>query len=121
MCGIICTIVAVASIGCVSPRSHVGTWEHEDKEFFVRVVFERDGICSIVMGGTATGGREGIGGRCHYSQTERTISITDISEIDDAEPREKLPAPFVLRYEAETDTIAFSSSEKPMRLVRTSR
>lgn len=93
-------------------------WEYDNQRSFTRVVLEPGGICTLVMGGTIEGGlREGIGGRCRYSEIDHTISITHLSEIDGSGPSEKIPEPFVMNYDTDTDTIVMSA-DKPIRLIR---
>jgi len=114
-------VLAATCWGCASPNSHLGTWEHQGAKDFARVVLERDGKCTIVFGGLAGGVREGIGGRCRYSQDGRTLLITDIGEIDGRGPTEKLPAPFVLRYDDASDTVSLTGPETSLRLARSAK
>jgi hypothetical protein len=109
-------LAASACVGCAS--GSIGFWEYDDQRNFTRISLEQGGTCTIVMGGTFPGGlREGIGGRCRYSQKEDVIAITHISEIDGSGPSEELPQPFVLTYERASDSIMMSG-EKPIRLLR---
>jgi hypothetical protein len=112
-------LLSMALWGCVSPRSHLGMWEHKDSHSFLRVILEHKGACSIFVGGKVGDVFEGIGGRCHYSETERTISITDIADFGSKQAPEQLPHALTLRYDADTDTIVVTSG-RSTRLVRAS-
>jgi hypothetical protein len=104
--------------GCVSSGNHLGHWEHKDNESSVRVALERGGKCGIFIGGKVGNVFEGMGGHCRYTENDSTIAITEIVDLKGGTP-EKLPRAVVLRYEAETDTLALIG-ERIIRLARTS-
>ena len=104
--------------GCVSSGNYLGHWEHKDDESSVRVVLEQGGKCGIFIGGKVGNVFEGMGGHCRYTEDGSTISVTEIVDLKGG-AAEELPRPVVLRYQAETDTLALIA-ERTIRLSRTS-
>ena len=112
-----CTVIVALAAGCVTPRSHVGAWESVSQGSFVRVVLNADQTCVLVAGGVFGGVRDGIGGRCHYSESNDILVIAEVGEIDGSGPMEKLNPPVALRYERGLDRL-FMATGHPAALLR---
>jgi hypothetical protein len=92
-----------------SPAGHLGTWEAREGTSYVRVVLNRDGSCVFVAGAVMGDLRDGIGGRCRYSEADREISITDMAEFDGSGSFGKVLPPIILTYDTRTDSLSSSS------------
>ena len=110
--------LGIVAVGCVSTLQHVGTFEGAGEASWMRVVLNADGSCVFVAGGIIGKHRDGIGGRCRYSEANDIISITDIGEIDGTGKTERVVPPLTLTYHAATDSlsVASNSSSKLFRV-----
>jgi hypothetical protein len=112
--------IAFLTVGCTAARDHVGHWEYKDHREFTRVELQRDGTCTMLMGGKVHGEVwEGIRGRCRYTHENRTVSITEIGDFKGDKPMERMLEPLILEYASSDDSIQFTG-RRPMRMVRIS-
>lgn len=73
------------------------------------------------MAGSVLGNlRDGIGGRCHYSEANDLLEIEEVGKIDGAGPMERLNPPVALKYERKSDRL-FMTTAQPVLLVRVQR
>jgi hypothetical protein len=107
-------VAMIATSACVGAAGYTGKWEHKDADSFFRLELERDGTCTILAGGQ----RDGIGGRCRYSEREGSICIEEISAFHGNAPPEKVACGLKFTYESQTDTISMEGQSRA-RLVRT--
>jgi hypothetical protein len=110
---ILSTIIA----GCATASPYLGTWEGVERLTYLRVVLNADGSCAFVGGSIIGDKRDGIGGRCRYTEANDTISITEMGEIDGSGKSEKVPSPITLKYHAGSDSLS-TASDDPIRLSR---
>jgi hypothetical protein len=105
--------LVIIAVGCATPASHFGTWEAAERQSgvrsYVRVVLNSDGSCVFVAGAVIGDLRDGIGGRCKYSELDHVISITDMADFDGPGSFGKVLPPITLRYDVRTDSLSTSS------------
>ena len=105
-------VLGAITVACTTPTPppHLGTWEAREGTAYVRVVLNRDGSCVFVAGAVIGDLRDGIGGRCRYSEADREIAITDMAEFGGPGTFGKVLPPITLTYDAKTDSLSSSST-----------
>ena len=88
-------------------RDHVGIWAHEDDDIYLGIALEVGGTCKVVV---ASKRGPGVGYFCAYSQSDRTITITEEWEYGGA--RGKPPEPIQLKYDPERDEIVVGGEKR---------
>ena len=112
--------LAVAISGasaCATASGYVGTWAYEDTESYVGYELKSDETCRFV--GVAKN-QAGAGGYCRYERQKETIEIVEVWGGGSAK-RWKLPAPYVMTYDAATDTLVLSQDGRSVRLTRAAK
>jgi hypothetical protein len=113
-----CLAVAISgAFGCATASGYVGTWAYEDAESYVGYELNRDDTCRFV--GVAKN-QAGLGGYCRYERQNQTITIVEVWGGGSTQ-RWKLPAPYIMTYDASTDTLMLSQDDRSIRLTRTVR
>lgn len=113
-----CLAIAVCGAsGCATASGYVGTWAYEDAESYVGYELKGDETCRFV--GVAKN-QAGAGGFCRYERQNQTITIVEVWGGGSTK-RWKLPAPYVMTYDAATDTLVLSQDDKSVRLTRAAR
>ena len=100
---------AVAARQDVSAARYIGSWEYKEQGSAFRLVLDRDGTCTVVMGGK--------GSRCRYSERNGTICIDEISDSRGNGLPERVNCGAKFLYESKTDTISMQG-EPAIRLAR---
>jgi hypothetical protein len=108
LAGIACIAVACAT------QSHVGRWGYDDAKLWRGVMLNGDGSCLIVGG---IKGSVGGGGRCRYSVSGDTVTITELFDGTHWSPP---PVQLAMNYRKNRDTMTMPGEDN-LELSRVSR
>jgi hypothetical protein len=99
--------VAAAKPRASGTPGYLGTWEYSKGQSLVRVAFESEGRCRI----SDTERGQAVEGRCRYSESGTTVSITHFANLQGDGSEQKLPEPLSFQYEADTDSMTWGGQE----------